>query len=470
MLYIAVVDIKESFSNVAVYSHGWNSIELLGVQTVRGSFSDRAEGGARKVKETIEMLSPEEPDVLLLLPRSIVHVTQAEVPAKNATLLKKMMEFEVTRHFPIPREELLYDYMVVGKPAAGRESFTVNLAGLKRADFDMHLRAAKEAGLNVTKVSYSSVAWVRPEPIDDSEEKRCFIEILPEGFELSVVDGSHLLYSRFSRFRPKVEEKSFYEDKSGGESPAYRIGEQIREEFERIPLVSGIEQMSEQLKRVFIAGGSGLRSRIGRSLAQKPLFADSVIRYMPDDDDAGFDYAAKVVGAMPLSSEDGKFNFMPDDSRPARREEAGRRIKLALYTALALSLLWIVTGFGMEWKRVSSLEEKLMQLKASASTLDTGAMPRNEYRAYRDSFIRFATAPSLNIDMLEALTRALPRETYLTEIDIRPGEISVAGISSDASELLKILEVTEHFHSARMSGAVKAESGRERFRIGMEFE
>ena len=470
MLYIAVVDIKESFSSVAVYAHGWNSVELLGVQTVRGKFSDRGEFGARKVKETIEILSPREPDVLLLLPRSLLHVTQAEVPAKSEPLLKKMMEFEVTRHFPIAREELVYDYMVVEKPAPGRENFIVNLAGLKRADFEKYLRAAEEAQLNVTEVSYSSVAWVRPEPVDDSEEKRCFIEIVPEGFELSVVEGSRLLYSRFSRFRPKVEEKSFYDDKIAGESPAYRIGEQIREELERVPLVSGIEQMPEYLKRVFIAGGSSLRRSIGRTLSQKPLFSESVIRYMPDDDDAGFDYAAKVVGATSPGRAKERFNFMPDDSRPARREEAGKRIRAALYTALALALLWIVSGYGIEWKKVTYLEKRLTELKASASTLNSGAMPREEYRGYRDSFNRFASAPSLNINMLDALTRALPRETYLTEIDMRPGEITLGGISSDASGLLKILEATPHFHSARMSGAVKAESGRERFRIGMELE
>ncbi|MFQ5433052.1 MAG: hypothetical protein ACE5EN_11180, partial [Nitrospinota bacterium] len=113
MFYIAVVDIKESFSSVAVYAHGWKSCKLLGVRTVRGRFPARGEGAARSVKDAIEQLSPAELEVILLLPRSLVHVTNAEIPAKNQTLLKKMMEFEVTRHFPIPREDLVYDYMVV---------------------------------------------------------------------------------------------------------------------------------------------------------------------------------------------------------------------------------------------------------------------------------------------------------------------------------------------------------------------
>jgi len=470
MLYIAVVDIKESFSSVALYAHGWKSRELLGVRTVRGRFPDRGEGAARSVKEAIEQLSPVEPEVILLLPRSLVHVTNAEIPAKNQTLLKKMMEFEVTRHFPIPREELVYDYMVVEKPAPDREGFIVNLAGLKRADFDAYIRAAEEAGLDVAEVSYSSVAWVRPEPGDASEEKRCFIEIAPEGFELSVADGSALLYSRFSRFRPKVEEKCFYDDKAGGEPPSFRIADQITRELDRVPLVSGIERMGEYLKRVLIAGGSVLRRPVGNRLAQKPLFAESVIRYMPDDDDAGFDYAAKVAGAMGLGREDERFNFMPDDSRPARREEAGRRMKLALYAALTLAFLWLVAGYGVEWKTVTDLEKRLDQLKSRAATLEAGAVLKEEYRGYLNSFNGFAAAPSLNIIMLDSLTRALPRETYLTDMDMRPGEITVAGISSDASGLLKILEATPHFRSVRMIGAVKAEGGREKFRIGMEFE
>ena len=470
MFYIAVVDIKESFSSVALYAHGWKSCELLGVQTVRGHFSDRSEGSARAVKDAIDRMAPDEPEVILLLPRSIVHVTNAEIPAKNQTLLKKMMEFEVTRHFPIAREDLIYDYMVVENPAEGREGYAVNLAGLKRADFDAYLKAADEAGINVTELSYSSAAWVQPEPLDDSEEKRCFIEIVPEGIELSVVDGSHLLYSRFSRFRPKVEERCFYDDKAGGESPVFRIADQITEELNRVPLVSGIEQLGDYLKRVFIAGGSVLRLPVGRRLSQTPLFANSVIRYLPDDDDAGFDYAAKVAGAMPPSRAEERFNFMPNDSRPARREEAGKRLRLALYAAMSIALLWIASGYGIEWKQVSDLEAKLAQLKSRASTLEASALLKEGYRDYRKSFHSFVTAPSLNINMLDALTRSLPRETYLTDMDIRSGEVTIGGISSDASGLLKILETTPRFSSVRMIGAVKAESGQERFRIGMEFK
>ncbi|MFQ5432345.1 MAG: PilN domain-containing protein, partial [Nitrospinota bacterium] len=358
----------------------------------------------------------------------------------------------------------------VEKPSPDREGFIVNLAGLKRVDFDSYLKAAEEAGLNVAEVSYSSVAWVRPEPIDVSQEKRCFIEIAPEGFELSVVDGSRLLYSRFSRFRPKVEEKCFYDEKAGDESPSFRIADQITEEFNRVPLVAGIEQMSDYLKRVFIAGGSVLRRPIGRRLAQKPFFTESVIRYMPEDSDAGFDYAAKVTGAMGLEREDERFNFMQDDIRPARREEAGRRMKLALYAALVLSFLWIVSGYGVAWKTVTDLEGRFNQLKSRAATLEAGDMLKEESRGYQESFNHFTSAHSLNINILDALTRALPRETYLTDMDMRPGEITIAGISSDASGLLKILEATPYFRSVRMTGAVKAEGGREKFRIGMEFE
>ena len=161
---------------------------------------------------------------------------------------------------------------------------------------------------------------------------------------------------------------------------------------------------------------------------------------------------------------------MPADSRPARREEAGRRIRLALYAALALAFLWLVSAYVVEWKTVTDLEKRLDQLKSRAAALETGAVMKEEYRGYLESFNDFAAAPSLNINMLDALTRALPRETYLTDIDMRPGEITVAGISSDASGLLKILEATPHFRSVRMIGAVKAEGGREKFRIGMEFE
>jgi hypothetical protein len=47
----------------------------------------------------------------------------------------------------------------------------------------------------------------------------------------------------------------------------------------------------------------------------------------------------------------------------------------------------------------------------------------------------------------------------------------IAGISSNASSLISILEDSPLFKNARMIGAVKAASGNtEKFKIGMELE
>lgn len=479
MLYIAVVDIKDSFSAVAVYSEGWNSRELLGVQICRGSFLDRADGSALKVKEAIDRLSPEEPTVILLLPRSLVHVTHADVPAKNETVLRKMMEFEVTRHFPIPHDELIYDYVMDEVSAKGRGNYFVNIAGLKRADFEEYMKAAADAGLNPAEVSYSSVAWLIPEAeggwADDDGKaltgKRCFIEIMPEGFEMSMVDGSSIIYSRFSRFRPKVEEKYFYSEEPALDSPAFRIANQLSQELDHIRLVSGMVDVEDYTKKVFLAGGSVLRKSIGSRLAQNLAFSESEIRYLPDDDNGtGFDYAAIATGALGIAQIGRRFNFMHGGHRPARGEEARRKLTVAGYAVAALLLVWLAIGYGTEWKTAANLEQRLAELKSRVSGIEEASMRMVEYRAYLDSFNSVAGKPSLTVGMLDGLTRALPRDTYLTDIELRGGGIKISGISRDASALLEIMEGTDLFKSARMVGAVKAAGSGEKFRIGMEFE
>lgn len=479
MLYIAVVDIKDSFSAVAVYSEGWSSRELLGVQICRGSFLDRAEGSALKVKEAIERLSPEEPTVILLLPRSLVHVTHADIPAKNETVLRKMMEFEVTRHFPIPHDELIYDYVMDEVPAKGRGNYFVNIAGLKRSDFEEYMKAAAESGLNPAEVSYSSVAWLTPPaeggwPDDDEKAqtgKRCFIEIMPEGFEMSMVDGSSIIYSRFSRFRPKVEEKYFYSEEPTLDSPAFRIANQLSQELDHIRLVSGMVDVEDYIKKVFLAGGSVLRKSIGSRLAQNMAFSESEIRYLPDDDNGtGFDYAAIATGALGIAQIGRRFNFMHGGHRPARGEEARRKLTVAGYAVAALLFVWVAIGYGTEWRMAADLEQRLADLKSRVSGIEEASMRMVEYRVYLDSFNSVAGKPSLTVGMLDGLTRALPRDTYLTDIELRGGEIKISGISRDASALLEIMEGTDRFKSARMVGAVKAAGSGEKFRIGMEFE
>lgn len=467
MRYIAVVDVKEDFSSVAVFTRGWKGAELAGGGLVRGGFADAVREAAHKVKEKIYRISPEKPFIILLVPRRLVHVTTVEIPARNETFLEKMMKFEVARHFPVPSEQLVHDFMLAGRVTGG---FAVNLAGLKRTDFNAYFDAAREAGIAPDEVSFSSAAWILPDVPDDEITKRIFVEVLPEGFEMSVLDGARLLYSRFNLFKPKLEEKYFHKRNVLGSSSARGIADKILAELNQIRLVSGIEHLSEYLKKLFIAGGGAMRKDIGRRLAEMPEFADSFISYLPaGDDETGFDYVAAVTGAEVMDKKSQRFNFIPADMRTGDGRKATRRFTVSI-TMAVLAVLWIASTYLSQWKTATDLKRELANLKSKAGGVEEVDLRIEEYQSYFESFKKFSATPSFTMDLLEGITNVLPRDSFLVDMEIHGGVITVSGLSKDASSLLKIMEADQHFKSVRMAGAVKTVGKNEKFKIRMELE
>ena len=68
--------------------------------------------------------------------------------------------------------------------------------------------------------------------------------------------------------------------------------------------------------------------------------------------------------------------------------------------------------------------------------------------------------------VLEALSKALPDNTYVTEIDIRGDKLQVVGISRDAPALVRLMEQSSRFTQATfVAPTTRAESSGERFQI-----
>ena len=94
----------------------------------------------------------------------------------------------------------------------------------------------------------------------------------------------------------------------------------------------------------------------------------------------------------------------------------------------------------------------------------------DKFNTYLNTYRKFVDAPSFTLPLLTELTELLPHNTYLLDIDVRKNEISLTGLSSDASPLLEMLENSPHFKNVRMIDTIKRVGESEKFKIGMEYE
>lgn len=475
---IAVVDINEGYCSYAVFSERLEGGTLLGTGRIDGNLSEVGSKAATEIKGVIEAVSGSIDQVILLLPRSTAQITSLEIPAKTTEALDKMMRFEVSRHFPIPPDQLASAYFVTdAEPGTHR----VNLAGIKRADYEKWFSAASGAGLEPNVVSISSAAWFRNivEPGSGADEvlpeKRVFIEIAPKGFALNLVKGTTILYSRYSKFRGSVDESSFFGSAGFGSdssASASAVADQISEEAERVNLVSGIPGTEEYFAHTCIVGGGALRRGVAVEIAQRPQFQNSKIVKLPDNDSAdGFDYIARSNGFSGYGDETLRFNFIPKEKRRSPFADTKRRLLAGAAVITMLLMSWGGIAWGIQWYRLENLNSELALLKSDATKTEKMLVRGEEIQSSLESYMKFSKKPAYNLRLLDTLTLSIPTNTHLTDIAVRSGNVVIEGISTNASSLLPALEDSRLFKNARMIGAVKTSSGgTEKFKIGMELE
>jgi general secretion pathway protein L len=150
-----------------------------------------------------------------------------------------------------------------------------------------------------------------------------------------------------------------------------------------------------------------------------------------------------------------------------------RRLRLGLtagwgaciFVFLVCLLAWIVIGSGYDG-RLAELQKEITDRRAKL----VGQQGSVAERALEELKKRKRTTPS-PVMILEALSKTLPDDTHLTELRIENGKVQIAGLASDASELIHLLEQSRQFtHAVFFAPTVRGPSGGEIFHIEAHLE
>jgi general secretion pathway protein L len=155
-------------------------------------------------------------------------------------------------------------------------------------------------------------------------------------------------------------------------------------------------------------------------------------------------------------------------SRRAGASSRRARWRLGLTTLLGVSLLSGVAAVGVDWTLGASLREETDKLTASL-TERRAALLRRE-RAGEDPATQALDAQKratpAAVVVLEALSRALPDDAYLTQLQIKGDKVEISGLAADAAALVKHIEQSPHFSQATFTApTTRSAEERESFRI-----
>ena len=441
----AILEIEEKGVGWTLLLEGLAENSILGSGYVAGNILDDARAVTDQLSEQLDRFRSGGLRIALLLPRKIARIIPLKIPAKDKETLSKMMKFEVPRQFPLPEDKLIYDYRIEGKDG---NLFLITLCGIKRDDFDIWYGPLAAHGLAPDMVSLATFGW------SDGEGKRTHIELSDGGMEFTLLEGNRPLYSRW-----KAGESSYLPGSAGK-------GDMIAKEIEQARLTSGIGNMDEHLQKISLAGKDAQQT--ARELALIPGLQSSEVATPQEENDDG-NRLSKRIGVAGMESRG--FNLLPDEYAPPFWSGERAKIGMAVAGLLILFVVWGVSILSAQKGEIADLRAELETLRSEATEAELMVIKSDEMEAHFKGYAAFDSGQEFNLALLDSLTSLLPKDTYLTDIEMRGNSFVVSGISSDSSALVNILEGSKQFSGVKMIGAVRAAiNNKEKFKIGMELQ
>lgn len=164
------------------------------------------------------------------------------------------------------------------------------------------------------------------------------------------------------------------------------------------------------------------------------------------------------------------YNLLPEKlhERPDRRKRIINGsllvLLLVLVSLIAVVPLWVKRSYMLELEaqvdrtRKAGMEVKALKKEAEALSREANFLLEKK-----------STEPVL-VEMLNELSRVIPDETWLTDINYRENKLQIHGQSPSASALIELIEASPFFESVSFVSPVNQDrnTGLERFQIATQ--
>jgi general secretion pathway protein L len=151
------------------------------------------------------------------------------------------------------------------------------------------------------------------------------------------------------------------------------------------------------------------------------------------------------------------------------RSRSGRWINLALgAAAVLLAIACIAIPLWRDQSTIDSLDAQIANARHQAEA--SAALQKQidaESRDQRFLIDRKQASPTVT-ELLATLTRLLPDDTYLTELEVKGDEVKMVGLTGSATALLAAIAKSPSFRDASFESSIThdTKTNRERFDIG----
>ncbi len=360
-------------------------------------------------------------DVILCIPRYLATVRILELPSINPNEIRGMVNLQVGKQTPYSKEEIIFDYKVMGEGKKGCSK--IMLVIIRRNIIDDRIEALQSAGIAIKNISISSDGlqqWFKlvNQTTQKKEETVILIDMDSNYSDFNVICKGSQIFTRniligsnnLLMDRSKWEEKFLNEIVHARELYTYEEG---RDQAVRVVL-SGSASSVEDLDRLL-----QLKLKIpvqfinpGKNI---PISGKTNIFKF---DDFKFISMSPLIG-MVTGVQQLDFDLMPHELQIERMMDEKRK-QFTVMGGLVAAI--VLMGTILILMKIYKKNMYLSQLKQRISSIAKEANAVEKMRLYIDLVENRLSADQRSLNILYEIYKLTPKEIYFTNINLEEGK------------------------------------------------
>ena len=432
-LSVSLVHLRKRLMSVSLLAHRTVELPAAG--------EERARALAAAVGDFVRAEDVPTDRVFVSLPRASALMATLHVPAAAKSDLESVVDFEVDRLLPIPRDEVYFDHVVRERG----DKLDLRIVAVPRAVVSGVLGALESAGVHprslvVTPAALADAVAFR----EDGEAPLVLVLHATDRAEIDVFDDGVFLSSRLFDAN-ELALPAHIEARASAEAAAAGVS---ADELDVVEIPPGSDEKARQRSADLLGS---IVERMNVAETARVGLAPAVLPAL------GAGLAAVREASVPL-------NLLPPEERRGA-EEGAPVVTFFLAAVLALvTVVWLLGAVVQDYRIHSRLADQLALVEPRLREI---RQQEAESRDLAEKIRQISRGQQgLATVYLRELTKIVPKDAYINTFRMRQGKIEIEGFAKEAAELIPAIDKSRHFSNPQFTSPVtKVKNNEERFSL-----
>ena len=412
-------------------------------------------------------------NVVVSIPRSNITFQSFKLPSPDRESVDSMMAFELERHFSSSLDNLYYSNHITTKKD---NQYHIACAAIKKETANYYLSLLKKLNLNVSILDVSifanlNIVWLNDK---NQESLSVLVDLSSNDIEISILIQRELEFSRnIPIVDPMYRDIFLNIEKQTNQINIETINETLVEEIKKALSSCRNIDNSKTVDAVFVSGGGHLAPKITAMLESaagvqvfRPQLPSVINSELPKNYSTAFMGTSLGLAMRETKQNIIETNLLPDNLNTTKKKKINVKNSVGLALATILFLFGFMINQSIQNKIIlTSLDKQLDEIKVHMGPLEKVDLEYNELQKYTNTLNRIDEQNPTKLPLLLELSQIIPKDTWLKKIKFENKNIKLNGVSINASQLIPIIENSNHFRDTHFVGTIITESIGEKFTI-----